>query len=288
MTITAESIQLAESGSAIYMLHWGEYDETSVYGPYLGVAGLDFSALAEEYRLDKYSAAEAAKEDHCWLGESEFVVWLLKKEILSSIATSRVDVVIRSSYDTAYVPKHWPECPQCKEGRGELEYGAVRQSLNRVATIRRCNSCQHEWDHHEQANNSSLPMLEDDGRDTQGACVPFAISKACNLPFKQVLSVCEKYGWQSTGLAPSKAIIAARELGYELAWQSRGGIGTAKPPTLKRLIAELPLNRNYIVGVKGHWLALVGGQVVDNDTNSGPARKVLELYEVKRIQALAA
>ena len=288
MTITTSAVQLATSGSAVYMLKWGEYEEHTVYGPYLGAAGLDFVGLVEDYRRDRYAQAEAAEENYCSLDEGAFVDWLLAKGVLVSVKSTQVDVEIRTSSDNAYVPKHWPKCPECDAGRGDLEYGAVRKSLNRVATFRRCTSCRHEWDHGEQANDSRLPMLEDDGRDMVGACVPFAISKACGLPFARVLKVCEEHGWCDTGMAQSKAVVAARELGYDLVWHGRHGVGTPAPPTLKSLLAELPRNRNYVVGVKSHWLALVGGKIVDNDTNSGPARKVLELYEVRSAQAAAA
>ena len=33
---------------------------------------------------------------------------------------------------------------------------------------------------------------------------------------------------------------------------------------------------------------MVGGMIVDNDTNSGPGRKALELYEVRAAQSAAA
>lgn len=288
LAITTSQIQLASEGSSIYMLHWGEYEDKEACGPYLGVAGLDFVALAEEYRRDRYAAAEAAQEDYCSLDEGNFTAWLVAKGILAPVQTTDIVVEISTSIDNAYVPRHWPECPECGEGRGEQEYGDVRRSLNRVMSFRRCTVCRHEWDHVEVANNSQFPMLDDDGRDTTGGCVPFAISKACGLEFAQVLTVCEKHGWSHNGMDKSKAVIAARELGFELVWQSRYGIGTSNGPTLKRLIAELPHDRNYVVGVKNHWLALVGGVIVDNDTNSAPARKVLELYEVKNAQAFAA
>lgn len=288
MTITTSAVQLTESGSTVYVLHWGEYEDKTTSGPFLGATGLDFNALVEDYRRDRYAAAEAAKEDYCSLDEGNFSRWLVAKGIFSPIETTDIHVEIRTSYDNAYVPKHWPECPECGEGRGEQEYGEVRRSLNRIMAFRRCTEYRHEWAHVEVPNNSRLPMLDDDGRDTLGGCVPFAISKACGIDFAQVLKVCEKHGWSRSGMAQSKAVIAARELGFELVWQSRSGIGTSNAPTLKRLIAELPHDRNYVVGVKDHWLALVGGLIVDNDTSSGPARKVLELYEVKNAQAFAA
>ena len=86
----------------------------------------------------------------------------------------------------------------------------------------------------------------------------------------------------------SKAINAARELGFDLELQNLNSIGAANARTLKRLISELPKDRTYIVGVNGHWLALVRGQIMDNDANTGYGRKVVELYEVKTAKAVAA
>ena len=286
--MTNELNAAKENGKVTYMLGWGEHYERRSSGPYLGAPGLDFSALIKDYRRDRYAEANAAKEDYCGLYESEFSGWLVRKGILAPVEVIDVEVSITTSSEDAYVPLHWPECPACHDGRGEQEYDAVRRSLNRVTAFRRCTECRHEWGHIEEPNDASRPMLDDDGRDTPGACVPFAISKACGIGFADVLKVCEKHGWSETGMNQSKAVVAARELGFDLVWLGRHGVGSETPPTLKRLLGELPANRNYVVGVKDHWLALVRGQIIDNDTNSTPARKVLELYEVKPAQAVAA
>ena len=277
-------VVLAPGGERLYQLDWGDYSERCSTGPLLGIVGLNFDALAEDYRRDRYAAAESAREDSCSVDEDGFVGWLIEKGILRPVETTAVRVSITTSFDNAYVPRHWPECPECDDGRGELEYGTVRRSLNRIVTFRRCTDCRHEWAHQEEACDSRYPMLDDDGRDTPGACVPFSISKACGIPFADVLSVCSAHGWSETGMNQARAVVAARELGYDLIATRKHGVGTESPPTLKRLMAALPAGQNYVVGVKGHWLALVGGQIVDNVTNSSPARKVLELYEVKRSQ----
>lgn len=281
-------IQISQSGANLYMLRWGEDYERSSWGPYQGAPGLDFSALAETYRQDSHAAAEAAEKDYCSTDENEFVQWLLEKEILSPVETTGIEVNIDTSSDKAYLPKHWPLCPECGEGRGEKEYGEFRRSLNRIKTFRRCTECRHEWGHDEEANDSSRPMLEDDGRDMPGACVPFAIGKACGIDFATVLKVCANHGWSSSGMQQTSAIVATRELGFSLTWKSWAGVGTSTPPTMKRLLSILVPGRNYVVGVKGHWLAIVDGQIVDNDANSGLGRKVLELYEVGLVQAIAA
>ena len=89
-------------------------------------------------------------------------------------------------------------------------------------------------------------------------------------------------------MAQSNAIVAARELGFSLTWVSLVSAKTPSAPTLKRLLPELNDGRNYVAGLKGHWLAIVDGQIMDNDTDTGLGRKVLELYEVRMVQALAA
>lgn len=283
MEIATSKVELAQTGKAIYTFQWGESYERGSSGPYLGVVGLEFSAMIGEYRRDRYAAAEAAKEDNCYLDESDFIGWLIAKGHLTPIVTTDVEIAVRTYEEDAYVPKHWPECPECSNGRGSGEYGSTRRSLNRVVAFYRCTGCCHEWGHREVANNSNEPMLEDDGRDTEGGCVPFSISKACGIDWTTTLSVCEKHGWSRNGMVPERAIVATRELGFSLERQDWRVLGTPEGPTLKRLIAALRHDRNYIVSVKGHWLALVQGRIMDNDMNSGMGRKVLELYEVREI-----
>ena len=285
MAVATSIIEFAQSGKHLYMLYCGEYERSS-YGPYVGDSGLDFAALAKAYRQESYAQAEAKEEDYCTVDEDGFATWLVGKGLLSPVETKSVE--IDTSSDSAYLPKHWPVCPACGHGRGEKEYGECRKSLNRIQTFRRCTECRHEWGHTEEANDTSKPMLDDDGRDTPGACVPFAISKACGLDFATVLKVCANHGWSNTGMAQANAIVAARELGFSLTWKNWAGIGTTTPPTLKRLLPVLSPGRNYVVGVKGHWLSIVEGQIVDNDTSCGLGRKVLELYEVELVQAMAA
>ncbi len=281
-------VKLAPPGQVIYQLDWGDYDERASTGPLIGLAGLNFDALTEDYRRDRYAVAQDAMQDYCSVDASGFASWLIARGILQPVETTGVRIEITTSFDNAYVPGHWPACPECKEGRGELEYGEARRSLNRIAAFRRCTECRHEWGHQDEACDARFPMLDDDGRDTPSACVPYAISKACGIDFAVVLQVCAKHGWSETGMNQSRAVAAARELGFDLVWTTGHGVGSGSAPTLKRLLAELPANRNYVVGVKGHWLALVRGRIVDNDTNSTPARKVLELYEVRPAQAIAA
>lgn len=282
MQVSTSSAPTGQGSDTLYMLYWGDYERETL-GPYRGAAGLDFVALAARYRVARYAEAEAKQEDYCMLGESDFAQWLVQTGILGQVETTGVEVDLSSEISDAYVPKHWPLCPTCQTGRGESAYGKNRPSLNRVTHFHRCTECHHEWGHAEIASNTRLPMLDDDGRDTPGACVPYAISKACGLAFAPVLQVCARHGWSHTGMAQTHAIAAARELGFELAWTSTPG-GGRSAPTLKQLLKSCAPGRNYIVGVKGHWLAIVGGQVVDNDTQSGLGRKVLELYEVRRVQ----
>jgi hypothetical protein len=281
MNHSVSAIAPGRDGYTIYMLHWGGSYERSYSGPYTGPIGLDFVALTKSYRESRYGAAQAKQEDYCFLGEDDFASWLVENKILSPIETSNVDIDILDSSDYTYTPNHWPLCPQCGLGRGEKEYGGFRNSLNRVKTFRRCTECRYEWGHQEEANHPDLPMLDDDGRDTPGACVPFAISKACRLDFWKVLQVCTNHGWSRTGMVQVNGIAAARELGFSLTSKSWVGVGSSSAPTIKRLLPHLTPGYNYVIGVKGHWLAVVDGQIVDNDSNTGPGCKVRELYEVK-------
>ena len=269
------------------MLYQGDYERRS-YGPYVGDSGLDFAVLSEVFRSESYAQAEAKADDYCLLDESDFLAWLVAKGILSPLETTGIEISFNTSGNDAYVPKHWPVCPDCRNGRGDPQYGDVRKSLNRIKTYKRCTECGHEWGHAEVAYNIGKPMLDDDGRDTLGACVPFAIAKACGIEFATVLDVCTRHGWSCTGMAQTNAVIAARELGFSLTRVSLGGTKNPSAPTLKRLLPVLNDGRNYVAGVKGHWLAIVDGQIMDNDTSTGLNRKVLELYEVRMVQALAA
>ncbi|WP_139133068.1 hypothetical protein [Pandoraea sp. ISTKB] len=268
-------------GMTLYMLNWGDSYERQSGGPYLGEIGLDFHQLSEEYRRETFAEREAAREDWCFLSETDFASWLAKKGILRPVATTAVELEVRKDPEAAYVPKHWPECPVCKQGRGEKEYGELRRSLNRIRVFYRCTACRNEWGHREEPNDESSPMLEDDGRDTEGGCVPFAIAKACGLDFMRVAEICRKHGWhESKGMHQSHAVEAAREMGFELVQIQVNGVGGKSPPTIKQLLQCLPNSRSYVLGVRGHWLAVVGGTVVDNDTNGGMGRRVVELYEV--------
>lgn len=282
MTLSTTHIQLAEKGKTIYMLNWGEYEDKVSLGPYVGDSDINFYALTENYQCERYASKEAALENECVLSENDFVDWLLEKNILRSIESKQISVYLNSSCDATYAPKHWPECPECGDGRGKQKYGECRRSLNRIVTLFECTDCCHHWGHKEIANNPSLPMLDDDGRDTPSGCVPFSMSKACGIPFSVVANVCRKHGWNHHGMAQVSAAKAAVELGFNLIRQT--WIATEKnTPTLKRLLADLPSDRNYIIGVKNHWLAYVQGDIVDNDTQTGLARRVIELYEVRKI-----
>lgn len=273
--------QIAPDGTKIYTFSWGQYDDKAWAGPYLGKPDLDFSALQTQYRKNSYQAAQLAKEDTCFLDEGKFLAWMVETGVLKVLASESADIEICTPYDDPYIPAHWPECPDCGEGRGETEYGNRRESLNRIVTFFRCTECRHEWGNTEVALNSRIPMLADDGRDTEGGCVPYAISKACDIDFWRVLEVCKTHGWSSAGLATGRAVLAARELGFDLRLIRSYEANRKDKPTLKQVLKELSHRQNYIVGVDRHWLALVNGQIVDNDTNSGPGRKVLELFEVR-------
>ncbi|MDR6397919.1 hypothetical protein ACTOWA_00540 [Herbaspirillum seropedicae] len=276
------------SSTVTYMLGWGDHYERGSSGPFLGPVGLDFAALSAEYRRERYAEANIAMKDHCWLSEEDFCSWLLQKGILTPVESTHVELDIRTSGDEAFVPLHWPECPQCSRGRGEQEYGMLRRSLNRITAFRRCTECRHEWGHVDEPNDSKRPMIEDDGRDTTGGCVPFAISKACGVEWNTVKAICARYGWTENGMnTPHNAALAIRELGYDLVAVDVPRNGLSKP-TLKQVATQLSTARSYIIGIRGHWLAVVNGRIIDNDNNSGMTSRVVELYEVRKQQAVAA
>lgn len=278
-----EKITIAPAGMKVYTFSWGDYEDKGWAGPYLGKLGLDFATLQVQYRQSSYAAAQAAREDMCFLDEGKFLAWMVDTGVLAVVDSDCSDIEISTPYDDPYIPTHWPECPQCEQGRGETEYGQERRSLNRITTFHRCTECRHEWGQVEVALNSNSQMLPDDGRDTSGGCVPYAISKACALDFWKVLEICKAHGWSESGLAPDSGVSAARELGFDLRRIRSYGPEAKSKPTLKQVQGEVSHNRNFIVGVDRHWLALVRGEIVDNDTNSGPGKKVLELYEVRAI-----
>lgn len=281
-TPATASVQL-QTGQALYMLSSGGY-ESSKNGPYLGNSGLDFDALATAFRKDRHAQAEASAADYVFLGEEDFLAWLLDKNILTSVKTTQVNLPRLESDDQPYCPKHWPACPACNDGRGDPCIGTTRKSLNRIEVFNRCIKCAHEWGHTDEAFDSTMPMLEDDGRDTIGGCAPFAISKACALDFKTVLDACTRHGWNpQEGIAADNAIAAARELGFVLTPSKRTDVGGSAATTLKRLLAELPRDRNFVAGTTGHWLAIVAGDVVDNDSATGLGNKVRELYEATKL-----
>ena len=55
MTISATALRLTSDGVHLYMLRWGDHEERAVYGPYVGQAGIDFAALSDQYRRDRYA-----------------------------------------------------------------------------------------------------------------------------------------------------------------------------------------------------------------------------------------
>lgn len=269
------------NGMALYMLGWGDY-ERSNEGPFLGSATLDFKALAELYRNERYAEKEAAGEDECWLNETDFCTWLTEKEYLSPVTTKSVELYISSTDGKQYVPKHWPECPECRPGRGKKDYGRCRESLNRIEVFYRCSNCSTTWGHHDEPNDEKKPMLEDDGRDTEGGCVPFSISKTCGIAFSTVLEVCRRYGWDSQGMNTGEAAKAMKSLGFTLVNVPLPGTGSKRKHTLRAVVAALHPGRTYILEVKSHWLSYVRGELVDNDRPTGLSTHVHYLYEVHR------
>ena len=167
----------------IYMLDDNEYGSTA-WGPYLGASGIDFKALGAEYRAFRYAEEEAKESDFCSVDVSGFVGWLIQKSILQPMNTVTVDIEISTDGDAAYVPRHWPLCPACEEGRGEPKRGEVKYTLNAVEAYRECTECGHEWDQHLEQWCYNKPMVADDGRCTQGGCVPYSMAMPGVLGFR--------------------------------------------------------------------------------------------------------
>lgn len=241
----------------VYMIQ----GDGSTHGPYLGAPGIDFASLAAKFRDERYAEAEKAEEDFCWVGEDQFVAWLLAQEFLRPMQSTQVTVSI-DTQESRYLPKHWPICPSCDLGRGEEMMGRVLHSLNRADWHRKCTHCGHDWDHRDEPYLFDQPMQEDDGRHIESGCVPYSISQAGELPMEDVLRVCAKHGWRENhGMFDSDGLAAANELGLQLVpIQSRMIAGKR---TLRRELASLPPSKNYIVSTNNHWLAVVRGKSRD-------------------------
>jgi len=157
-----KQFNIAGCGNDVYTFEWGNYEDWRSVGPYIGTFGLDFRALAVDYRRDRYASAEAAQKDECRVDEDDFIAWMIERAILTPVQKTNSTIDFYYDSDNRYIPQHWPECPECRKGRGEQEYGDERRHLNRVVSLLRCTNCGNEWGHHEVANNPNLPMLGDD------------------------------------------------------------------------------------------------------------------------------
>lgn len=251
---------------AVYMLY-GE-DGEDVAGPFLGDAGLELSELKAEFRAIFYAELEAKGEDYSFMGHGDFIGWLVRKNILRHMTTASLDISIDTSGEHTYVPRHWPLCPRCEEGRGREECGRTLYALNRREHFRQCTSCGHSWDHHDEPFMlRDGPMLEDDGRCTPAGCVPYSISQVCAKPFAEVLDACRARGWRDTeGLAEDQGIEVARMFGHQMVpVQSRMIAGKL---TLKKVLAVLSPAKRYIVATNRHWLAVVNGENRDQSDTS--------------------
>lgn len=244
-------------GNIVYMLR-DPYGSSEI-GPLLGKPGLDFGSLAAEFRTEIYAKHEAEGKDWCLPTTSEFVDWLIGRGLLTSLNTISITLDIDTSGENAYVPSHWPLCPECGEGRGDEEMGRVLHSLNRREWFRKCTKCSHTWDHHDEPYRGGQPMLDDDGRYIDGGCVPYAISQAGGIPMDHAVAVCRKHGWaEGQGIEGFGGVAAAVACGLVLVEQEvRQIAGTL---TLRKLFDRLPSSGSYIVAIRGHWLAFVGGE----------------------------
>lgn len=261
--------------ATIYMLH----ADDSNYGPFTGPPGLDFHALAAEFRAQRYAQSESQREDHCWISTGDFVGWLVDRKILVALEATHVEIDIETTGDNAYAPGHWPLCPACGEGRCDKSWDmrTLRREFNRVEAYRECQKCGHQFDRHDEPFAEDHPMLDDDGRYTASGCVPYAISQVSGLPFDHVLAACRIRGWtEDEGMLAEQGIALMREFGLIV---RRGDLGTGKL-TLRRFLDNASPDKRYIVATRDHWLAVVLGRNCDS-TDTAMRAVVYEFWEVE-------
>ncbi len=128
MTVAASQIKLTGTDRSIYLLRWGEYADKETSGPFIGATGLDFSALAIKYRLDRYAAAEAACKDFCYVDEGDFTLMAVEQRYARVYRDNRRLYRYPSVYRRCVRAEALAECPECGNGRGEPEYGEVRKA----------------------------------------------------------------------------------------------------------------------------------------------------------------
>jgi hypothetical protein len=242
-----------------------------VGGPYLGAAGLDMRKLALDFVRESHHEHEARGEDYCAIYDSDFCEWAIKRGIFQPLEHVSATVDLHAVGMPRYVPKHWPECPSCHEGRGDDSPGAVQHDLNRWEWFRRCTECGYEWGHRVIPHNSSRPMLEDDGRYIDSVCVPYSLSQVGGLHIDAVLPVCRQHGWhERKGMDTDAAIVAARVLGIGLeAYPLPRSSGRV---TLSKVVNWLPRTGSFVIELNGHWLSVVNGENRDQAATHGGAR----------------
>ena len=273
----------------VYMLDENEYNSTP-YGPYIGAPNIDFEALKAEYRAVRYAEEEAKGDDYCFVDGSGFAGWLVRRGILKGLDSVTVGIAIDTSGDNAYVPKHWPLCPACEEGRGEPKNGEVKYALNAVDRFRKCTNCGHDWDHHLEQWCGNKPMIPDDGRCLDSGCVPYSISQvAPHVGMDRVLEICRPLGFrEGYGMDTDKGLEAVRQLGMVVTKARLPATKLAAGKlTLRRLFDAANPAKSYLVEIKGHWLAIVNGRIIDR-ADSSMRSEVKHCWEVSRPADTAA
>ncbi|MHD0644212.1 hypothetical protein ACYPKM_01080 [Pseudomonas aeruginosa] len=271
--MTSQAISPFPEGQVLYCLRDSYGSPMGV--PLVGQAGLDLDALYDQYRDEHYADMEAKQEDVPMLSEHSFMLWLTDTGVLSEVEAVFYTADRHRRAPKPYSPAHWPECPSCNGGRGDDLMKNHRHDFNRVEHYFKCTTCAHEWGNADQPINVDRPMLDDDGRYTEGGCTLFATGQVTGLPYAEIKRVFEEHGWTSQeGISSDKGLQAVNALGF----QTIPGVIYGRV-SLAKLRRRLLHKGKFIVGVRGHWLSIIDGKIIDN-AKTHASTSVLDYWEI--------
>lgn len=91
-------------------------------------------------------------------------------------------------------------------------------------------------------------------------CVPYAIHIATGIDYEVVLEAVKRHGWdERAGMTAVAGWCSLRSLGIDAPGMKRPGAKL----TLAAFLPTLRRDRNYIIDVTQHWLAVKSGCAVD-------------------------